>query len=513
MRGIGQWVAKRAQLSHNKVAVVFKNRRLTYSQLNKRVNRLANGLTRIGIRKGMRVAVFLKNGNEILEVMFACAKIGAIFVPLNFRLSVEEVDYILNDSGATVLIYQSEYIRLAGEVCKRVPVPYRIHVGGRAMEGDFQYEAFLAENPDTDPDFEIDWEEAHMIMYTSGTTGYPKGAMLTHANIFWNIVQILIAHPIGENDITFTVAPMFHSGAMTILTLPLLYKGGTVIIENKFDPVRTLETIEQLKITCLFMVPSMWLALTQAPDFNKCRLSSLRFGISAGSPCPVPVIKLLQDKGVPLIEQFGLTEVAPVSILSIQDAAGKSGSVGKPSFYADVRIVNENRRDVAVEEVGELVVRAPTTMIGYWNKRQATQEALRNGWLFTGDCARCDEEGYIYIVGRKKDMIISGGENVYPVEVEQVLYRHPNIKDATVIGVPDEKWGEVVKAVVVLKDSNQQLTIHDIKTFCEDKLARYKMPKVLEFVPSIPRNAAGKVLKNCLRSTAGKMPSAGENSQ
>ncbi|MEN6566311.1 MAG: long-chain fatty acid--CoA ligase [Veillonellales bacterium] len=506
--GIGYWVTKRAQLSNNKVALIFKNQKLTYSQLNSRINCLANGLTRSGVEKGTRVAVFLLNGNEILEAMFACAKIGAIFVPLNFRLSVEEVVHILNDCGATVFLYQSECAPFAYEIRNKTFVSYIINAGNQTLDDNAQYEAFLARNADTEPDVNVDGEEVHMIMYTSGTTGRPKGAMLTHANMFWNIIQVLIAHPILETDTTFTVAPMFHSGAMTILTLPLLYKGGTVFIDNRFDPIRVLATIEYEKITCMFMVPSMWQAVTQVADFAEYQLRSLRLTISAGAPCPVTVIKLLQENGISLIQQFGLTEAAPVTILNIRDAARKMGSVGKAAFYADVRILNKSGKDASSGEVGELVVRAPNVMIGYWKKPQATQDVLQNGWFSTGDCARCDEEGYIYIEGRKKDVIITGGENVYPVEVEQVLYRHPNIKEAAVIGVPDDKWGEAIKAVIVLKDSSWKLSIADIKVFCEDKLARYKMPKILEIVAALPRNAAGKVMNNYLRRNQVELPSA-----
>jgi len=497
VRGIGQWVIKRSQLSGSKTALICKDRELTYSQLNSRINRLANGLMQLGVQKGTRVAVFLTNGTEILEVMFACAKIGAIFVPVNFRLSVEEVEYILKDSGASVFIYHQEYALLAAEVCKRAAIKHSLSVGDELAEA-FAYEDFLAKHGDSEPTSDVDGDEVQMIMYTSGTTGCPKGAMLTHANTFWNIVQILIAQPIVDTDTTFTVAPMFHSGAMTILTLTLLYKGGTVIIANKFDPVQVLQTIEREKITCMFMVPAMWLAVTQVPDFAKYTLRSLRISISAAAPCPTTVIKLLRQKGVALIQAFGLSEVAPVAILNIQDADRKSGSVGKPAFYVDIRIVNEYGQDALSEEIGELLVRAPNLMQGYWEKPQETQAVMQKGWFSTGDCLWKDAEGYLYVAGRKKDVIITGGENVYPVEVEQVLYRHPNIKEAAVVGVSDEKWGEVIKAVIVLKDPKQQINIAGIKAFCEGKLARYKMPKVVEFASVLPRNASGKILKKCL---------------
>ncbi|WP_373657545.1 long-chain fatty acid--CoA ligase [Sporomusa acidovorans] len=492
-------MVKRAQLSHGKVALVFNQHKLTYDQFNSRINRLANGLVQTGVQKGDRIAVFLMNGNEILEAMFACAKIGAIFVPINFRLSLEEVEYILNDSGATVFFYQSEFVLLASEIRKRVPISCWISVGSPVLEDDIRYEDFLLKYADQEPEFDVPGEDVHMILYTSGTTGRPKGAMLTHANTFWNITQILLAQPILEEDITLTVAPLFHSGALTILTLTLLYRGGTVIIKDRFDPVQVLQTIQQEKITCMFMVPSMWLAVTQVPDFYHYNLRSLRFGISAGSPCPLTIIKILKRRRVPLIQAFGLSEVAPVAILGIQDCMRKIGSVGKGAFYVDIRIINKNGREALVKEVGELVVHAPNVMSGYWKKPQATREVLQNGWFFTGDCVWRDEEGYLYVAGRKKDVIITGGENVYPVEVEQVLDRHPNIAEAAVVGVPNEKWGEIVKAVIVLKDSSQELSINRIKTFCEGKLARFKVPKILEFVSALPRNAAGKVLKDFLQ--------------
>jgi fatty-acyl-CoA synthase len=249
----------------------------------------------------------------------------------------------------------------------------------------------------------------------------------------------------------------------------------------------------------MFLVPAMWVAVTQVPGFDKYNLQSLRISISAAAPCPTTVIKSLQRKGVALIQAFGLSEVAPVAILYIQDSARKIGSVGKPAFYVDIRIVDKAGCDVLDEKVGELLVRAPNVMKGYWKNQQETQKVLQNGWFATGDCLWRDEEGFLYVAGRKKDVIITGGENVYPVEVEQVLYRHPNIKEAAVVGVPDEKWGEVIKAVIVLKDPKHQINIEGIKVFCEGKLARYKMPKRIECVSALPRNAAGKVLKSSLR--------------
>jgi fatty-acyl-CoA synthase len=503
MKGIGSWLIQHSDYYGNKLAMVFKDRRLTYIELNKRVNRLANGLLKIGVRRGDRVAAILLNGNEIFEGLFACAKLGVIFVPINFRLSAEEVNYILSDCGADTLFYSDIFRELAEKASGPLKISRIIQVGGEQGTGRMQYEEVLAESPDNEPGFDIDGEEVHVMMYTSGTTGKPKGAMITHANTQWNAINGVHMLPLLETDITLTVAPLFHIGALSVFTTPLIYKGGATVIHDVFDPVNVLKTVEKEKITCLFMVPAMWLAVSQVPDIGKYDLSSMRFNISGGAPCPIPVLEYFQQKGIPMWEGFGMTETSPiVSILDAENSTRKNGSIGKEVMHVDVRIVNEVEHDVPQGGIGELLVRGPNVTKGYWNKPDATREAIRGDWLHTGDMARRDDEGFLYIVDRKKDMLISGGENVYPAEVEQVLFRHPNIKEVAVIGVPDEKWGESCKAIVVLLDHSQSMTIEDLREFCEGKLARYKMPKFLEVIAELPRTATGKVLKSLLRGKA-----------
>lgn len=445
-----------------------------------------------------------------METMFACAKLGAIFVPINFRLSPDEVEYIVRDSGGTVFIYDSRLAEVAAAIKERViDVRHFIQVG-QTNGDDLPYEEVLANASYAEPDFGITLNDPHMMMYTSGTTGRPKGALLTHGNTQWNAVNAIHSIAVESDDVTLTVAPLFHIGGMNIFTTPTLYKGGTVVLDDKFHPISVLETIEKEKVTTLFLVPAMWLALTQVPNFEDYNLSSLRFNISGGASCPITVIEFFQNKGVPFLEGFGLTETAPfVSVLDSKNSIRKNGSVGKPPIHTDIKVVNELGEDVPVGEVGELIVKGPNIFREYWNMPEDTKHAIRNGWFYTGDLAKFDDENFLYIVDRKKDMIITGGENVYPVEVEQVLFRHPNIKEVAVIGYPDDKWGESVKAVIALKDQTELLSLDDIRSFCDGKLARYKIPKQVEIVNELPRNATGKVLKTVLRSRSTETLSKG----
>jgi fatty-acyl-CoA synthase len=507
VKGIGNWLTKHCELDAEKTAIVFKEKRFTYAQFNKRVNQLVHSLIGIGVRKGDRVNVLLYNSNEMLEVLFACAKLGAIFVPINFRLSVEEIEYIVADSGAHHLVYDERTKPLVDGLRQyKTRITDYIHVGNQPHEQDHTYEELLTASSVKEPNYVVGHDDIVMMMYTSGTTGRPKGAMLSHGNIQWNTINYITFLSLGKEDTTFTVAPLFHVGGLNIFTVPILYIGGTVYIDDQFDPQRTLEVIESEKISTLFLVPAMWQSLSEVVNFNDYDTSSLRLSLSGGAPCPITIIEFFQKRQVKFYEGFGLTESSPlVSLLDSKNATRKNGSVGKPPVHIDVRIVDPNDQDVPVGSVGELLVHGPSVMVGYWNKPDATKETIRNGWLYTGDLAKFDDEGFIYIVDRKKDMIITGGENVYPIEVEQTLYRHPKIKEVAVIGYPDEKWGESVKAIVSLHDEQQHLSLEELREFLDGKLARFKMPKRLEVVPALPRNATGKILKTLLRKQEQKL--------
>ncbi|TDL75293.1 o-succinylbenzoate--CoA ligase [Rhodococcus qingshengii] len=501
VRGIGNWLVKHSKLRPDRLALVYNEKRFTYSELNERVNRLSNALISIGVRKGDRVNVLLFNTNEIVESMFACAKIGAIFVPINFRLSVEEVLYIVNDSRSYHFIYDVRMKSLVDELrLKESRLLEYIHVGSDPSEKDSVYEDLIANASNEEHDYDIRLEDVQMMMYTSGTTGRPKGAMLTHGNTQWNAINMIQSIPVDSMDITLSVAPLFHIGGMSVFTTPLMYKGATIILEDLFDPSRVLQKIHDERITCLFLVPAMWQALTNVEGFEAYDISSLRFAVSGGAPCPITVIEFFQERGIPFYEGFGLTETAPfVSILDKENTIRKNGSVGKEPIHTNVRIVDPTDRDLPPGQVGELIVNGPNVMAGYWNKPEDTKQAIKNGWFYTGDLAKFDSEGFIYIVDRKKDMIITGGENVYPIEIEQVLYRHPNIKEAAVLGYPDDKWGESIKAVIALKDISKPLNVHDLEEFLDGKIARFKIPKQVEIVEALPRNATGKILKTVLR--------------
>ncbi|QOV12910.1 acyl-CoA synthetase [Viridibacillus arvi] len=501
INGIGSWLVKHSNCRADKTAIIYKDKRFTYKKLNDRVNRLANSLVNLGVRKGDRVNALLFNRNELMEAMFACAKIGAIFVPINFRLSVDEVEYVVHDSGGIIFIYDERLEAIVNGLKSRTTQIYSfIRVGDDHTENDLDYEQLLIQAKNEETEYEVGLEDAHMMMYTSGTTGRPKGAVLTHGNTQWNAINCINSLPIDEDMITLGVAPLFHIGGMNIFTTPTLYRGGTVVLQDKFNPQSTLEIVEQEKITSLFLVPAMWLAITQFPTFDQYDLSSLKFNLSGGAPCPLTIIEFFQRRGIPFFEGFGLTETAPVvAVLDSRNSLRKNGSVGKPPIHTEIKIVDINDKEVSVGQVGELVVKGPNNFIEYWNKPRATREAIRNGWFYTGDLAKQDEEGFLYIVDRMKDMIITGGENVYPIEVEQVLFRHPNIKEVAIVGYPDEKWGESVKAVIALKNKDEHMSLLDVRGFCEGKLAQFKIPKQMEFVDELPRNATGKVLKTSLR--------------
>lgn len=502
--GIGDWLDYHAQHYPRREAMVIGDRRLDYGQLLERTSRVAGVLAARGVRKGDRVALLLLNGNAFIETLFACARLGAIAVPINFRLSPAEVEFILDDCGAQVLVYHSNFAPLVAPIRQNTPLAHALYVAGAGahMPGDEDYEAALAAAQPPASITPVAQDDPHLMMYTSGTTGRPKGALLTHGNTTWNAFNLLLSEAgLNAGDIVLTVAPLFHIGGLNIHTLPALYKGARVVMHPHFDPAETLRLVERERVTTLFLVPAMWLAISQMPDIGQYDLSSLRVLMSGGAPCPITVIEFFQKRGLRFLEGFGMTETAPnACFLNSYDTLRKNGSVGKPLTHVQMRIVDADDRDVPQGETGELVLRGPNIFAGYWNRPEATAEAFRGGWFHSGDLARQDEEGFFYIVDRIKDMLISGGENVYPTEVEQVLYRHPAVREAAVIGVPDAKWGEVPLLVVAPKEG-MHLTLEEVRSFCEGKLAHFKVPKQVVEVPALPRTATGKVLKRELRQT------------
>jgi fatty-acyl-CoA synthase len=492
MPGIGNWITQHTQTRGDQVALVEGCRHRTYHQLNERVNRLAWLFTcAYPLKKGDRVAVLAFNCIEIVELFFATAKLGLILVPLNVRLSVRELDFMLADSGAKLLFVDPELFAQGIDLKDSRAIPTII------LGEDYDSKLSQAESTEPPAD-QIDLSDQHLILYTSGTTGRPKGAVLTQANSFWNGVNMQVAIGLTKNDITLTLLPLFHSGGIGLYMVPTIHQGGKVIIQRKFDPDETLTLIDKEKITAFFAVPAIFQAIVEAKTFCPTKLASVKNMMSGGAPLPTSLIERYKNNGLHLLQGYGSTETSP-GILAMDEEAvfTKAGSVGKQLLHCTTALFNDHGQQVPVEEIGEIWVKGGNVMQGYWQLQEATNDAFHGLWFKTGDLARSDEDGYFFIAGRKKDLIISGGENIYPAEVEDYLTSHPDIKEAAVLGIPSDQWGEIPIAVIV---SAKELKIEDIVAYCRSGLARYKIPKQIYFKPELPRNAAGKVLKQELHS-------------
>jgi len=505
----GDWLARRALLSPNTIALVdyATGERWSYTAFNDHVNRLAESLRdRLGLRKGDRLSVLAANRPEYLALLFAVGKLGAILVPLNWRLTVRELAIIIGDCAPRVLAFDAGQASKAAQLFAQFASDPGTLRAGIALDAASvpasapvePYAELFAHGSGQPVNTPVDMEDPFLILYTSGTTGMPKGAVLPHRMVTWNAINTNVSWDLWGTDITPTFAPFFHSGGINVLTLPLIHKGGTVVLLRNSDPATILECIERERCTVVFAVPTVFQMLMTHPNFARTDLSSVRYCVTGGSPCPLPVIMGYAARHITFRQGYGMTEVG-VNCFSLapEDALRKAGSVGHPVFHSEARIVNEAGADVGVDEVGELILAGPHVCSGYWGNPAATAEAFRDGWFYTGDLARRDADGYYYIVGRKKDMFISGGENVYPAEIEGVLATHPAIAEVAVIGVPDPHWGEVGVAVVVARPGST-LTEEAVLAYCQDKLARYKIPRRVVFRESLPRNAMGKVVKTAL---------------
>ena len=505
MLGIGSWLYKRSLLSGEREAVVDGSRRLNYQELNRRVNRLARSLQVLGLKHGERCAILAYNCVEYVEVIFAVAKIGVVLVPLNWRLLPTELAFNLSDSGAETLIFDGEFAETAAQLKEHASIKREVVLGNQAVQKAAAYEDLLACQADDEPkaDQPIGLDTAHIIMYTAGTTGRPKGAILSQGASFWNATNLTLDMHFTPNDRNLSVLPMFHIGGIGLFTLPVLYMGGTVVIQRTFNPAETLSLLKREKITLFFGVAAVFLFLIQHSDFNAEAFADVRVVMSGGAPLPKSLVRQYDEAGIVLQQGFGMSEAAPsIATLSKDLALKKAGSIGRALFHVEARVVDSDMNDLPAGREGELVIRGPNLMQGYWNRPEATQEAFEGGWFHTGDIARMDEDGDLYIVDRKKDMFISGGENVYPAEVENVLYELSQVAETAVISAQDEKWGEVGRAIVVLKPG-EQLDEIEVIDFLKERLATYKVPKQVIFVDQLPRNAAGKVLKNVLRESYG----------
>jgi fatty-acyl-CoA synthase len=485
-QGLGSWPARRARMTPDRVAVSCRGRDHTYRDLRERTYRLASAL---GVGRGDRVAYLGANGPALVETFFAAGLLGAVFVPLNTRLATPELRFILDDADAAVL--------LLGEGRDGAGLPGR-HVTAA------EYEDLLASGSPEPIDEPVSQDDVCLIMYTSGTTGRPKGAMLTHANLTWNTVNLLVDVPLAHDEVTLISAPLFHIAALAQTLIPTVLKGGRAVLEPAFDVDRTFDLIERERVTVMFGVPSMFGMLAQSPRWPEADLSSLRHLLCGGAPVPLPLIRLYQDRGLTFLQGYGMTETAPGALfLGAEHSIDKAGTAGVPCFFSDVRLVTPDGADAAPGEPGEVYVHGPNVMPGYWRRPEESAKVLSpDGWFRSGDVGVADEEGYVRISDRLNDVIISGGENVYPAEVESALYGHPAVAECAVIGVPDDKWGEVGKALVVLRPGTTA-DADELLKHLDGRLARFKIPRYLEFVPELPKNAAGKLLKAPLRKLYG----------
>ncbi|MBO0332024.1 long-chain fatty acid--CoA ligase [Sneathiella sp. CAU 1612] len=485
---------------------LHSNRHFTYAEANDRALRLAfHFQENCGIGKGDRVGVLAMNSTDMLEIQAACAKIGAIFLPLNWRLTVSELDFIIRDAGPKILIYDTQFASEISELKEKTGVQHTLETSGGG--GNTPYEAAIqAANP-TPRLATVTHDDVWTIMYTSGTTGLPKGAMNTYGMAFYNAVNLGIPTYFTPNAKTLTILPLFHTGGLNCYSSVALYFGGTTLVMRAFDPGECLRLIndEEIGLTHFFGVPANYLFMSQHPVFATTDFSRLACSGVGGAPTPVPLLETYKARGLALQQGYGMTETSPtVTVQDAEMAFSRPGSAGKLALNAEARIVDENGVDVPRGKTGELWVKGPNITPGYWNRPEANAETITDGWLHTGDACRVDEDGHYFVVDRWKDMYISGGENVYPAEIESILFKMPEIADLAIIGVPDARWDEVGCAVIVVAPG-KQLTADDVILFCQDKLARYKIPKHVVFMDELPRNATGKVLKRVLKDEIGDL--------
>ncbi len=499
---IGDLLRRRAHLAPSTEALVepATGRRLTYRELNARANCVANGLRGIGVSEGDRVALLLMNGAEFVESFYAVAKIGAVNVPLNWRLVPDELEFILADAGATVLVYGAEFAVAADELRSRgnaTAIVHWIQAGADGAEGAVDYDDWLGAQSDAEPELAGCDDDLLFIMYTSGTTGPPKGVMHTHDTVMWAIQTISATADFQVHDRFLNSLPMFHVGALTP-SLCVAYRGLTLVAMRSFDPNDAWKQIEDERVTTTLLVPAMLQFMLGVYDPERHKASTLRWVMSGAAPVPLELIKTYESMGIEIHQVYGLTETCgPACLMTHEDALARAGSTGRSFFHTEVRVVREDGSDCDPSEPGEVLVRGSHIMTGYWNRPGATAEAIVDGWLHTGDVATMDADGFVTIIDRTKDMLISGGENVYPAEIENVLLGHPAIIDAAVIGVPSATWGESPLAVVVVSDDD--VCAEDVMAHTRGKLAPFKTVKKVEFVTEIPRNPSGKILKRELR--------------
>jgi fatty-acyl-CoA synthase len=500
--GLGSWPERRLRISPQKPAIWFEGTTTTHGEFAHRVRRAAAALSALGVQRGDRVAWFGANHPAALETLYACGQLGAIWVPVNARLTAPEARYVLDHSGASLVVHGREHGTTADTLRAELPavrhwIAAETPLAGGADSLDWQQ--LLADAEPVLRDEAVTLDDPCLIMYTSGTTGRPKGAVLTHGNMTWSCINQVLGFDFTPDERTLGLAPLFHIGGLNGTLNPTLLRGGCVVLVRGFDPPATLAVIAEQRVTSFFAVPTMLDALSRQPDFDTLDLSALRTIGAAGAPLPLPLLHTWLDRGITVQQAYGMTESAPAgTALDSADAVAKVGSAGRSQFFVDVRVVRPDGSECAPGEVGEVVLSGPNIMAGYWNAPQETAAAIVDGWYHSGDAGSTDEDGYLYIRDRYKDMIISGGENVYPAEIESALLEFPEVVEAAVIGMPDPKWGEVGMAVIVPAPGSDP-DPEEIRARLRTRLAGFKVPKYVEVADELPKTATGKIRKPDLR--------------
>ncbi len=500
----GDWIGRWGRSFPQAEALVDipRNRRYTYGELRDDVCRMANFLrSDLKVGKGDRVTVLALNRAEYITLFFATSRLGAILVPLNFRLTVNEFIYYLEDSKPKAFFFDREHCSVVAELKSKVSIPHYICFDGDESVGRSLASVWGKFSADPPPEVQLAAADPQLIIYTSGTTGLPKGVVMSYGMITWNSINTIIGWGLRHGERTILHSALFYTAGWNVFTLPLFHSRGTNILIQRFDADLVLDLIERERITVFFAVPTMFQMMIESPKFKTADFSSIWFMVSGGAALTEKIFETFKrEKGIHLWEGYGLTEVGPNNFL----ANGKLKTVGHPMPHVEVKLIDGEGHEVPPGQDGELLLRGDHLCSGYWNKPEATAEAIRDGWFHTGDLAKIDEDGHLSIVGRKKDMLISGGINVYPAEIERVIETHPRVAAVAVIGVPDEKWGEVGKAVVELKPGGS-LTLEELQKFLGDRMAKYKVPKFMVVVDALPRTvAAEKVQKFILKERHGK---------
>lgn len=475
------WILNRASLTPHRLALVNleTKEQWTYQQLTYEIAKWSSFFEKQGLQTGSRVAIFARNNIQLFAILFACGLRGLIYVPLNWRLNTNELSEIVADATPSMLLYDQN-VRCPIQLKNMHPIQQ------------------VPQSASVPSKIEMDVNEPWLMIYTGGTTGKAKGVVLSFNSVNWNAINTIISWGLSEEDCTLNYMPMFHTGGLNALSIPLLMAGGTVVIGDKFEAETALRAINHYKTTISLFVPTMYQAMITTDYFQKSSFPSVKVFLSGGAPCPLPIYDAFFKKGLYFKEGYGLTEAGPNNFyISREEAYAKKGAVGKSMQFIEAKIINKDGKNCTAHEVGELFVRGRHMFRFYWNNQQETDNTICDGWLKTGDLATMDEDGYFYIVGRRKEMIISGGENIYPQEVEQCLLRHPLVKEAAVIGVPDNYWGEIVTAFVVCQQQSDTL-IAEVKALCRNELGHYKIPKKIIIIDELPKTIVGKIDKKAL---------------